>query len=107
MRFGTLHGVMAFGLALSACGTAAVPAQDKPTEGGAPFKVTPVASFETPWAMTFLPGGREALVSEKDGRLWVVNSETGAKTAVSGLPKPKVAGQGGLGDVVVGPQNRI
>lgn len=107
MRFDTLHGVMAFGLALSSCGNAAVPAQDRPVEGGQlPFKMTPVAKFDTPWAMTFLPG-REALVSEKDGRLWVVNAATGAKTAVSGLPKPKVAGQGGLGDVVVGPQNRI
>jgi glucose/arabinose dehydrogenase len=107
MRFETLHGVMAFGLALSSCGTAAVPAQDRPTPGGQPFRVAPVANFDTPWAMTFLPGGRQALVSEKDGRLWVVDPETGAKTAVSGVPKPLVKGQGGLGDVVVGPDNRI
>jgi glucose/arabinose dehydrogenase len=107
MRFGTFHGVLAFGLLLSSCGTAAVPSQDRPAEGGQPFKVTPVATFDTPWAMTFLPSGREALVSEKDGRLWVVNPETGAKTAVSGVPAMKVAGQGGLGDVVVGPGNRI
>lgn len=107
MRSVLVHRVMAFGLALSSCGSAAVPAQDRPAEGGRPFKVTPVASFDMPWAMTFLPGGREALVSEKDGRLWVVNPQTGAKTAVTGVPKPKVAGQGGLGDVVVGPQNRI
>jgi glucose/arabinose dehydrogenase len=107
MRFGTLQGVMAFGLALSSCGTAAVPAQDRPADGRQPFKVAPVASFDTPWAMTFLPGGSNALVSEKDGRLWVVNADTGAKTAVTGVPTVKVAGQGGLGDVVVGPQNRI
>jgi glucose/arabinose dehydrogenase len=108
MRFGTLPGVLAFGLALSACGTAALPAQDRPVQADRqPFRITPVANFDTPWAMTFLPGGREALVSEKDGRLWVVNSDTGAKTAVSGVPKPLVEGQGGLGDVVVGPGNRI
>jgi glucose/arabinose dehydrogenase len=107
MRIATLHGVMAFGLALSACGTAAVPAADQPATGGLPFRVNPVATFDTPWAMTFLPGGREALVSEKDGRLWVVNPETGAKTAVTGVPEPVVKGQGGLGDVVVGPGNRI
>jgi glucose/arabinose dehydrogenase len=106
MRFGTVHGVLAFGLALSACGTAALPAQDRPA-GRQPFTITPVAKFDTPWAMTFLPGGREALVSEKDGRLWVVNPDTGAKTAVSGVPKPVVEGQGGLGDVVVGPGSRI
>lgn len=107
MRLRNLQGLVAFGLALSSCGTAAVPAEDRPVAGGLPFKVTPVATFETPWAMTFLPGGREALVSEKDGRLWVVDAQTGAKTAVSGVPKPLVAGQGGLGDVVVGPDNRI
>ncbi|GAA4004154.1 PQQ-dependent sugar dehydrogenase [Sphingomonas humi] len=107
MRFKTFHGVLGFGLALSACGTAAVPAQDKPATGAKPFDVAEVAKFETPWAMTFLPGGREALVSEKSGKLWVVSPDTGSKTAVSGVPAVKVAGQGGLGDVVVGPDNRI
>ncbi|WP_300975140.1 PQQ-dependent sugar dehydrogenase [Sphingomonas sp. LHG3406-1] len=108
MRFRPLQGLMVFGLALSACGTAAQPAEDRPAPAsGQPFKVTPVADFDTPWAMTFLPGGKEALVSEKDGRLWVVDAATGRKSQVSGVPSAKVAGQGGLGDVVVGPQNRI
>lgn len=107
MRFDTLQGVMVFGLALSSCGTAATPAEDRPQTAGAPFKVEAVAKFDTPWAMTFLPGGKQALVSEKDGRLWVVDPATGGKTPVSGLPTPKVAGQGGLGDVVVGPGNRL
>lgn len=107
MRFDSLQGVMVFGLALSACGTAATPTEDRPQTAGMPFKVKAVASFDTPWAMTFMPGGRQALVSEKDGRLWVVDMASGAKSVVSGVPKPVVAGQGGLGDVVIGPDNRL
>ena len=109
MRFGTLQGVMAFSLALASCGTAALPAEDRPAAAGEqPFKIAEVARFDTPWAMTFL-GGPLALVSEKDGRLWVVNVDDGSKTAVSGVPQVKVAGQGGLGDVVFGPgrQRRV
>ncbi|GAA4013876.1 PQQ-dependent sugar dehydrogenase [Sphingomonas swuensis] len=98
---------MVFGLAAASCGTAALPAEDKPAAGSVPFKVAAVASFETPWAMTFLPGSANTLVSEKSGQLWVVDTATGKKSAVSGVPAVKVAGQGGLGDVVVGPDNRI
>ena len=40
MRFGTLQGVMAFGLALSSCGTAAVPAE-APREGALVWRIPP------------------------------------------------------------------
>ena len=91
--------------ALTNCGHAAVPAT---AEAERPFTVTPVASFSTPWAMAFLTGsGRPlldaALVTEKEGKLWVVDTRTGAKTAVSGVPQVHDAGQGGLGDVAVHP----
>ncbi len=101
------RALLAFGLALASCGTAALPSEDRPATGGKPFKVAPVANFDTPWAMTFLPGSTNALVSEKDGRLWVVDTASGARTAVTGVPTVKVAGQGGLGDVVIGPDNRV
>lgn len=107
MRMTRLQAVMAFGLAAAACGTGVLPAQDASAQGRPPFKVAPIAKFDTPWAMTFLPGSRNALVAEKDGRLWVVETATGKKTAVKGVPAVNVAGQGGLGDVVVGPRNRI
>ena len=69
-----------------------------------PFTVTEIADFGTPWAMAFLPGSglpmtNMALLTEKDGRLWLVDASTGKRTAVSGVPKVVVAGQGGLGDV--------
>ena len=56
--------------------------------------------------MDFLPGQRRAadrcaLVTEKDGKLWLIDIGDGKKAAVAGVPRVKVAGQGGLGDVVV------
>ncbi|MEO7411027.1 MAG: PQQ-dependent sugar dehydrogenase [Sphingomicrobium sp.] len=91
--------------ALTSCGNAAVPAA---AEAARPFTATPVASFSSPWAMAFLTGsGRPlldaALVTEKAGKLWLVDTRTGAKTAVAGVPAVNVAGQGGLGDVAVHP----
>ena len=91
--------------ALAGCTQAAVPAA---AEAARPFVVHPVASFSTPWAMAFLTGsGRPlldaALVTEKEGRLWLVDTRTGSKIAVSGVPTVHVAGQGGLGDVAVHP----
>ena len=73
-----------------------------------PFTVTEVASFSTPWAMDFLPGRgvpltKMALLTERDGKLWLVDTATGAKQEVAGVPSVKVAGQGGLGDVVAHP----
>ncbi|MBA3670116.1 MAG: PQQ-dependent sugar dehydrogenase [Sphingomonas sp.] len=90
-------------IVLAACGGPSAAA------AGNPFKVTQVATFSTPWAMAFMTGsGRPlldaALVTEREGRLWVVDTRTGAKTAVSGVPKVLVAGQGGLGDVAFDPE---
>ena len=73
-----------------------------------PFTVTEIAEFSTPWAMAFLPGSgvpltNMALLTEKEGRLWLVEVTTGKRTAVSGVPVVKVAGQGGLGDVMPHP----
>lgn len=76
--------------------------------GPQPFKVTEVAQFSTPWAMAFLPGSgvpltNTALLTEKEGRLWLIDVASGKRTAVSGVPRAVVAGQGGLGDVMPHP----
>ena len=93
-------------LVLAACGTASTQSAAAPSD--APFKVTEVARFESPWAMDFLPGSglpvtSLALLAERTGKLWLVHSATGKRQQVSGVPAAKVAGQGGLGDVVAHP----
>jgi glucose/arabinose dehydrogenase len=95
-------------LALSACGGSPSATAQEGSGADRPFTVTPVADFGTPWAMTFLPGSgvpmtNMALVSEREGRLWLVDAATGNKQAVSGVPSVAVAGQGGLGDIVASP----
>jgi aldose sugar dehydrogenase len=68
----------------------------------APFTVKEVASFNEPWAMTFVPGTRAALVTEKSGKLklW---QENGPTQDVAGVPAVAYGGQGGFGDVIVAP----
>ena len=73
-----------------------------------PFVETGVATFDSPWAMTFLPGSGVALtdmalVAERKGQLWLVDTRTGQRTAVAGTPRVDAGGQGGLGDVIVHP----
>ena len=95
-------------LLLSACGGSPTATAQENQASGRPFKVTPVAQFSSPWAMSFLPGSgvrltNAALVTEKEGRLWLVNAGSGQRQKVSGVPAVKVGGQGGLGDVVASP----
>tara|TARA_R110000796_G_scaffold8843_45_gene29700 strand:- start:17330 stop:18706 length:1377 start_codon:yes stop_codon:yes gene_type:complete len=66
-----------------------------------PFETTAIASFDEPWAMTFLPDGR-MLVSEKAGKLQLVDAK-GQKTEISGVPEVDYGGQGGFGDIVLAP----
>jgi aldose sugar dehydrogenase len=74
----------------------------KAATGDRPFETTVVADFDEPWAMTFLPGGNRALITEKKGKLLLWESG-GKVTEVSGVPKVAYGGQGGLGDVIIHP----
>lgn len=101
-------------VAMLALLTTACQAKDQPgatvvTETAAkPFTERAISEFSTPWAIAFLPGSglpilKTALVSERGGKLWAVDIESGAKQEITGVPVPHVAGQGGLGDVVAHP----
>lgn len=68
-----------------------------------PFVATPVATFDEPWAMTFIAGGPWALVTERKGKLILIDTQSGSKHAVSGVPPVDYGGQGGFGDVVAAP----
>ncbi|MGN6123115.1 MAG: PQQ-dependent sugar dehydrogenase [Sphingomonas oligoaromativorans] len=66
-----------------------------------PFVETPVATFNFPWAIAFLPDGH-MLITEKPGKIFLV-SQTGQKQEVSGVPAVQYEGQGGLLDVAISP----
>ncbi|QDX27143.1 PQQ-dependent sugar dehydrogenase [Sphingomonas suaedae] len=96
--------IAALSLTLIAC-TGASPgngSEQAAEASGLPFKVTPVADFDAPWAMTFLPDGR-MLVTEKSGQLVLLSADGKIKTMVSGVPTVDSAGQGGFMDVVLAP----
>ncbi len=97
-------------LALAACGSGSVaqPSPQAPITQPAPradlpFAVTPVATFDAPWAMAFLPD-RRMLVTEKAGTLTLVSADGTRQLAVAGTPAVDSAGQGGLMDVALHPQ---
>lgn len=64
--------------------------------------VTITDGLENPWGMAFLPDGR-MLVTERPGRLRMVENGRLQQTPVSGLPPIRARGQGGLLDVVLHP----
>ncbi|MFK7852827.1 MAG: PQQ-dependent sugar dehydrogenase [Granulosicoccus sp.] len=93
------------------------------SSAGASLTATPLADFDSPWAMTFLPEG-QLLVTEKGGQLWLLSSGVAfdsnaandasnesdqagelqvTKQQVGGLPSISAQGQGGLGDIITHP----
>lgn len=83
----------------------AVNAADGPvfeTSAG-PVRAETVASrLENPWSLAFLPDGR-LLVTERPGRLRIVDSAGEVGPEVEGVPNVIAAGQGGLLDVALSP----
>ncbi|MFV0679160.1 PQQ-dependent sugar dehydrogenase [Ottowia sp.] len=60
---------------------------------------TVASGLQHPWAVAFLPGGR-FLVTERPGRLRVVEAHGRLQAPVLGLPEVATGGQGGLLDVI-------
>ena len=88
------------GLSVAACAT---------SKANWPFDATEITSFDEPWAMIFLPDGR-LLVTEQEGRLFVVTQDGEKSAPIAGTPKVDYGGQGGFGDVILHPdytQNSI
>jgi len=68
------------------------------------FKIEVIArNIETPWALAFLPDGR-LLVTERPGRLRIIDKGKLLPDAVKGTPKVWEKQDGGLFDVEVHPQ---
>jgi glucose/arabinose dehydrogenase len=91
-------------LALAAAATGAnaqINAGTLPPDTNLPFTMTPVATFDYPWRLAFLPDGR-MLVTEKVGHLQLV-TQAGAKMEVGGVPPVYYQGQNGLLGVFLSP----
>ena len=73
------------------------------SEEGTLIVSTLADGLRNPWALAFLPGGKDMLVTERAGNLRVVNTEGKVGPPISGVPKVWAEGQGGLLDVVLSP----
>lgn len=92
------HVFSTLGVILGLAGALPAAAQEINSSAG-PLRISAVATGLTePWGMAFLPDGT-LLLTERDGRMLVLRD--GAAQPVSGLPRVRVDGQGGLLDVMV------
>lgn len=82
---------------------AAITPEEVATDAANPFSAKAIATFDEPWAMSFLPDDR-LLVSEKRGKLRLYDFATHAVGEITGVPDVVYGGQGGFGDVVPHPQ---
>ncbi|GAB3033332.1 dehydrogenase [Nocardioides flavus (ex Wang et al. 2016)] len=78
------------------------PATSEGDEGW-PFVVEEVDRLDEPWALAFLPGSGDLLITERSGTLHLRDADSGERVEVSGVPEVVDAGQGGLGDIVPAP----
>ena len=65
--------------------------------------VTLTQGLDQPWSLAFLPDGR-MLVTEKQGRLRIVQDRKLESKPIAGVPQVTVHGQGGLMDVALHPR---
>lgn len=93
---------------LAALGTASLALGFAPSAGAQAARVATVArGLDHPWGMAFLPSfardGR-VLVTERAGRMRLLDTRNGTGGVLEGLPPVDARGQGGLLDVVLHPQ---
>src|SRR5688500_18571097 len=112
----TTGGSTGFGRALATLVVVAGVVRGAPlwVEAQAPRSPTPVSvngairvetvaqGLEHPWALAFLPD-RRMLVTERPGRLRIVEPDGRLSEPLAGVPRVQASGQGGLLDVALDP----
>ena len=81
---------------------AAQPAQRFSTDKAEITVETVARGLERPWSLAFLPDGR-MLVTERPGRLRLIGRGGAVSAPLEGVPAVAATGQGGLLDVILGP----
>ena len=101
---GRMRGALAaVALSLAATAYAQAPRSPTPATGDGPLVVTEVArGFEHPWGLAFLPDGR-MLVTERPGRLVLVEADGKSRRTLAGVPSVRAGGQGGLLGIALSP----
>ncbi|WP_379549487.1 PQQ-dependent sugar dehydrogenase [Qipengyuania sp. DGS5-3] len=86
---------------VASCGSAA--SGDSGTTSSASFDgnftIAEQGTFNEPWASAFVPGTQVLMITEKEGQIQGLNTETGEAITISGAPEVDYGGQGGLGDI--------
>lgn len=78
-------------------------AQEKvETSAGVATLTEVAAGLSSPWSLAFLPDGA-MLVTERGGQMRLVSADGTLSAPLAGLPEVHAEGQGGLLDVVLGP----
>ena len=90
-------------LTVASCGNSSSTTAQPAGSSASGFGISPIATFDNPWALAFLPGTMTALVTEKPGHVWLIDAKTGRKQPVAGAPRVLYEGQGGLLDVALSP----
>jgi len=105
----SLGAAVAAAVCVSACGRpdysqAQAPQSPNPEPTAGAVRVETVArGLDHPWALEFLPDGR-MLVTERPGRLRIVEPSGGISQPLGGVPPVQASGQGGLLDVALDPE---
>ncbi|MFK0090003.1 PQQ-dependent sugar dehydrogenase [Pseudomonas sp. NPDC090755] len=79
------------------------PERDFKSEEGSVRVSTLAEGLRNPWALAFLPGGKDMLVTERPGNLRIITAEGKVGAPLSGVPEVWAKGQGGLLDVALSP----
>lgn len=74
-----------------------------PGEQGVLSVTVLLTDLQHPWGMAFLPGQQGLLISERPGRLRLMDAQGALSAPLSGVPQVYARGQGGLLDVALSP----
>ncbi|WP_319558960.1 PQQ-dependent sugar dehydrogenase [Marispirochaeta sp.] len=92
-------------IAFTACGAFSAPGleEERIESRDESFSLVRITEgIPNPWAFAFLSEG-EVLITQRSGRLWRLDIDSGKRSEIGGLPEINAGGQGGLLDIVLHP----